>query len=141
MVLNKEGRSFGPRFHRAKSKRGFENHLLIMAILSAFLFSACMDMQFRMGKKTNPEVLEKALRPGVSNSKDVLAALGEPFGKGMAMLPITHETPRTMWTYYYGEADMKDGRGMYLFVFLDRDLYDGYMWFSSLQRPGTERPK
>jgi len=141
MVLNKEGRSFGPRFHRAKSKRGFENHLLIMAILFAFLFSACMDMQFRMGKKTNPEVLEKALRPGVSDSKDVLAALGEPFGKGMAMLPITHETPRTMWTYYYGEADMKDGRGMYLFVFLDRDIYDGYMWFSSLQRSGRVQAK
>ena len=141
MVLNKEGRSFGPRFHRAKSKRGFENHLLIMAILFAFLFSACMDMQFRMGKKTNPEVLEKALRPGVSDSKDVLAALGEPFGKGMAMLPITHETPRTMWTYYYGEGDMKDGRGMYLFVFLDRDLYDGYMWFSSLQKARTVQPK
>ena len=141
MVENQEGRSFGSRLHRARNKRGFGTLLLVMAIFSALLFSACMDMQFRMGKKANPEVLEKALRPGVSTSKDVHAALGEPFGKGMAMLPITHETPRTMWTYYYGEADMKDGRGMYLFVFLDRDLYDGYMWFSSLQRPGTERPK
>ena len=141
MMENKEGRSFGPRLHRVKSKRSFGNLLLIMAILSAFLFSACMDMQFRMGKKTNPEVLEEALRPGVSNSKDVLAALGEPFGKGMVMLPITHETPRTMWTYYYGEADMKDGRGMYLFVFLDRDIFDGYMWFSSLQRSGRVQAK
>ena len=141
MMENKEGRSFGPRLHRARSKRGFGNLLLITAILSAFLFSACMDMQFRMGKKADPEVLEKALRPGVSNSKDVLAALGEPFGKGMVMLPITHETPRTMWTYYYGEGDMKDSRFMYLFVFLDRDLYDGYMWFSSLQRAETVQSK
>jgi hypothetical protein len=141
MMDKKERRSFGPRLHRVGSKRGLGTLLLLMAIVFAFHFSACMDMRFQMGKKTNPEVLEKALRPGVSNSKDVLAALGEPFGKGMAMLPITHETPRTMWTYYYGEADMKDGRGMYLFVFLDRDLYDGYMWFSSLQRRGTSQPK
>ena len=136
-----EGRSFGPKLHRVRKKRGFGTLLLLMAILSAFLFSACMDMRFRMGKKVNPDVLERTLRPGVSNSKDVLAALGEPFGKGMVMLPITHETPRTMWTYYYGEGDMKDSRFMYLFVFLDRDLYDGYMWFSSLQRPGAGQPK
>jgi hypothetical protein len=138
---NKEGRSLGPRLHRVRSKRGFGTLLLLMAIVSAFLFSACMDMRFRMGKKANPDVLENNLRPGVSNSKDVLAALGEPYGKGMVMLPITHETPRTMWTYYYGEGDMKDSRFMYLFVFLDRDLYDGYMWFSSLQGPGTEKLK
>ena len=141
MMENKEGGSFGSRLRRARSKRSLGNLLLTISILSAFLFSACMDMQFRMGKKANPEVLEKALRPGVSNSKDVLAALGEPFGKGMAMLPVTHETPRTMWTYYYGEGDMKDGRGMYLFVFLDRDFYDGYMWFSSLKGPGTVQSK
>jgi len=141
MVEKKDERRFGPRLHRARSKRGFGTLLLVMAILSAFFFSACMDMRFRMGKKTNPEVLEKALRPGVSNSKDVFAALGEPYGKGMVMLPITHQTPRTMWTYYYGEGDMKDSRFIYLFVFLDRDLYDGYMWFSSLQGPGTEKLK
>jgi hypothetical protein len=141
MMEKNEGRSLGPRLHRVSNKRGFGTLLLLMAIVFVFLFSACMDMQFRMGKKANPDVLEKALRPGVSNSKDVLAALGEPFGKGMAMLPITHETPRTMWTYYYGEGDMKDSRFMYLFVFLDRELYDGYMWFSSLQKAGTVQPK
>jgi hypothetical protein len=141
MVEKRDERRFGPRLHRARSKRDFGTLLLVMAILPAFLLSACVDMQFRMGKKANPEVLEKALRPGVSNTKDVLAALGEPFGKGMVMLPITHQTPRTMWTYYYGEGDMKDSRFMYLFVFLDRELYDGYMWFSSLQRPGTDKPK
>jgi hypothetical protein len=136
-----EGTSIGPRLHRIRNKTGFGTLLLLMAILTTVLFSACMDMQFRMGRKANPDVLEKILRPGVSNSKDVLAALGEPFGKGVAMLPITHTTPRTMWTYFYGEGDMKDSRYMYLFVFLDRDVYDGYMWFSSLQRPGTEQPK
>ena len=33
---------------------------------------------------------------------------------------------------------MKDGQGMYLFVFLDKDRYDGYMWFSSLPEVSTK---
>jgi hypothetical protein len=43
------------------------------------------------------------------------------------------EEPRTMWSYYYEEGDLKDMRRIFLFVYFDRDKYDGYMWFSSLQ--------
>lgn len=112
--------------------------LLVMLIVTSILASNCMDIQVQMGRKIDPGIIDKTLRLKESKSSDVLAALGEPFGKGEAMLPIAHQTPRTMWTYYYGEGDMKDGRGIYLFVFFDQDLYDGYMWFSSL--PG-QAPK
>ena len=78
-------------------------------------------------------MLDGALRPGESTRADVLAALGEPSGKGRAMLPI-HPKPRTMWFYYYGEATMQDIRRVLLFVYFDGEKYDGYMWFSSFPK-------
>jgi hypothetical protein len=78
-----------------------------------------------------PDVVESALRVGESTSADVLKVLGEPLGKGRAMLPIDPQ-PRTLWAYFYAEGDLNDSRGMFLFVYFLRDRYDGYMWFSSL---------
>ncbi|MBI2876415.1 MAG: hypothetical protein HYY20_06000 [Candidatus Tectomicrobia bacterium] len=106
--------------------------------------AACTTLQVRAGgKRPNPEVLEKTLRPGESTPADVLAALGEPDGKGREMLPVGR-TPRTLWSYYYEEGSLenmglvinklKDSRRIFLFVFFDQDRYDGYMWFSSLPK-------
>jgi hypothetical protein len=120
------------------NRKAFGIGLLGMIIVTSMLVSSCMDIHFQMGRQIDPGIIGKNLRLNESKTSDVLAALGEPFGKGKAMLPVAHPTPRTMWTYYYGEGDMKDGRGMYLFVFFDQDRYDGYMWFSSL--PG-QTPK
>jgi len=86
-----------------------------------------------MGHRPNIDVLEKSLQPGASTAADVLLALGQPFGKGKTMLPIDGK-PRTMWSYYYGEGNLEDARGIYLFVYFVDNRYDGYMWFSSLQR-------
>jgi hypothetical protein len=85
-----------------------------------------------MGYHPNIDVLEKTLRVAESTQSDVLLALGQPFGKGQLMFPIDPK-PRTLWSYYYGEGDMEDARGLYLFVFFAQDRYDGYMWFSSLK--------
>lgn len=115
-----------------RNKKALRIGLLAMLIVTSNLASNCMNIQVQMGRQIDPGIIEKTLRLKESNTSDVLAALGEPYGKGKAMLPIAHPTPRTMWTYYYGEGDMKDGRGIYLFVFFDQDRYDGYMWFSSL---------
>jgi hypothetical protein len=124
--------TFTSPFSCPRNRKIFGIGLFAMIIVIFILESSCMDIHFRMGRQIDPGVIEKSLRLKESKTSDVLAVLGEPFGKGKAMLPAAHRTPRTMWTYYYGEADMKDGRGMYLFVFFDQDLYDGYMWFSSL---------
>jgi len=39
-----------------------------------------------------------------------------------------------MWSYYYEEGTLKDARRIFLFVYFDQDMYDGYMWFSSLPK-------
>ncbi len=61
---------------------------------------------------------------------------------GNTMLPIDAE-PRETWTYYYekgtvsadnsrsGELNAESNR-IFLFVYFKERLYDGYMWFSSL---------
>lgn len=86
-----------------------------------------------MGYHPNIDALERTLRVGQSTQSDVVLALGQPFGKGQLMFPVDPK-PRTLWSYYYGEGDTEDARGLYLFVFFDQDRYDGYMWFSSLKQ-------
>jgi hypothetical protein len=124
----------GPPVRCPWNRKAFGIGLLAMVIVISTLASSCMDIRFQMGRQTDPSLIEKSLLLKESTTADVLAALGEPFGKGKAMLPLAHPTARTMWTYYYGEGDMKDGRGMYVFVFFDQDCYDGYMWFSNLAK-------
>ena len=104
---------------------------LVLFIVANFLVSGCFDVRIRMGQRPDIAALEKSLRMGESTSKDVIALLGEPFGRGRIMLPIDPK-PRTMLAYYYAEADLQDNRGIYLFVHFDEDRYDGYMWFASL---------
>ena len=93
-------------------------------------------MHFETGRKFNPSLLEQSLKTGVSVQADVRRALGEPYGKGRALMPF-HESDRTVWTYYYerGSFDMGSGethdQRLYLFVFLAGDRLDGYMWFAS----------
>lgn len=105
--------------------------LLLFLIFISLLSNGCMDIHMRIGKRPNPDVLEKNLRIGQSSTSDILAALGEPDGKGREMLPIVQQ-PRTLWSYYYEEGDLKDSRRIFLFVFIKQDRYNGYMWFSSL---------
>lgn len=128
------------RTHKCMSaNKAFAKYLLAMVLLLSIAISAC-SIDVRMGRRPDVQVLEKNLRLRESTSADVLAALGEPFGKGKAMLPVIHPTPKIMWSYYYGEANLKDARGMYLFVFFDQDRYDGYMWFSSLLKESPKTP-
>lgn len=105
--------------------------LLIVFLL---LTSGCVSqIQIRIGNKPDPDVLARSLRLGESTRDDVLATLGQPSGKGRAMLPFDN-APRTMWSYYYEEGDLKDARRIFLFIYFDEDRYGGYMWFSSLPK-------
>jgi hypothetical protein len=105
--------------------------LLGVVIFIFVMTSACMNIQMRIGKRPDTDALERTLHPGESTHTEVLRALGEPHGKGKAMLPM-HSSPKAMWSYYYEEGSLKDSRRIFLFVFFDQDRYDGYMWFSSL---------
>ena len=118
---------------RGGSGLAMQTSLISLALMCSILVGACADIRVRVGSKPDTDVLERSLRVGESTRADVLAALGEPTGKGRAMLPINSK-PRTMWSYYYEEGDLKDARRIFLFVYFDEDRYDGYMWFSSLPK-------
>lgn len=74
----------------------------------------------------------ETLRPGVSSTADVLLALGEPRGHGVARFPID-PLPLKIWFYEYTKAkgvriDLK-----ILLVFFRQERYGGHLWFSSAQ--------
>jgi outer membrane protein assembly factor BamE (lipoprotein component of BamABCDE complex) len=85
--------------------------------------------------------LETDLLRGRSNRADVLAALGSPIGSGGALLPPAHVP---MDLLYYEDMELTNievVRGMefrmetrqrILAIFLDNDVYSGFMWYSNL---------
>jgi hypothetical protein len=107
-----------------------------MLALLTLTVSGCGPVNYRAGHNFDSSLLENALQTGVSSSADVQATLGAPFGKGRALMPY-HETPKTVWTYFFEEGSMDLGSGTvddkrkYLFIFFDKDIYEGYMWFHS----------
>lgn len=107
--------------------------LLILAALVAL--SGCVTVSY--GVQPNTDRLVQ-LVPGKSRSSDVLLALGEPRGKGAAHL--SPELPlRNVWYYEYVKASGSlTGKGnvdlKMLIVFLHGDVYDGYLWFSSVDK-------
>ncbi len=110
--------------------RGF-----ILSLLTAVAMTdltACMDIRARAGARPDEQLLEQKLMMGKSTMDDVRALLGAPFGTGSSMLPI-QAGPRTMWSYYYEEGNLSDDRRIFLFIYFTPDnLYEGYLWFSSL---------
>ena len=107
---------------------------VIFFVLPLLLFqmaNGCTDFRLRAGVRPDTSVLETELHVGKSMARDVLEVLGTPHGKGKSYLPID-TNKRELWSYYYEEGSLKDSRRIFLFVFFDRNRYEGYMWFSSL---------
>ncbi|MCZ6863942.1 MAG: hypothetical protein O7I42_27460 [Alphaproteobacteria bacterium] len=72
----------------------------------------------------------KSLVSGVSTAEEVLAKLGTPRGTG-AMRHSPEQPLRTVWFY---ELVMMKGDQVHLnilLVYLNRNLYDGHLWFSA----------
>jgi len=82
----------------------------------------------------NTQALTTTLVRGVSTAADVRAALGEPTGRGAALLP-TADGGRTVWFYERMQVNILvkpyDIKQEVLMVFFDKDVFDGYLWFSS----------
>ncbi len=92
-------------------------------------FSLLVGCTFKFGSLPRTDQLT-TLKPGVSSEADVLRALGEPRGYGMARLAV-HPEPRKLWFYEYvlvegSRVDLK-----ILLVFVRQDHYDGHLWFSA----------
>lgn len=120
----------------------YRSIVLASAALGSLL-SGCGAMRFEGGTQFDPDKLESVLQPGVSTQLDVKAALGEPYGKGGALLPF-HNEPRVTWTYFQERGSMDLGKGemsderVYCFVFFAGDKFDSYMWFTSALTPVTK---
>jgi hypothetical protein len=114
-----------------------------MVLTLAWLLTGCGTMRIEAGTNFDTGKLESELRPGISTQRDVAQALGQPYGKGGALLPF-HDAPRVTWTYFRERGDLDPGSGsindqrVYLFVFFRGDTYDSYMWFTSALAPAKQ---
>ncbi len=125
---------------KAQIEPGIRRIAVWLALAVGLLITACTESRYEAGNPIDIEALEGKLRPGESSAAEVKAALGEPSGNGVVLLPIDAR-PRKMWSYYYEKGLVTAGSGgnidadmrrTFLFVYFDGDRYDGYMWFSSL---------
>lgn len=112
--------------------------LALLLVAGTTICCAPKNIEIRVGRRPDIPAIEERLYVGQSTADDVLAVLGPPRGKGLAMLPID-PTQRTMWSYMYLESSIQtegeapgDLRSLILFVFFEQDRYAGYMWFSSV---------
>lgn len=112
--------------------------LLAAALLAFALLAGCATGPIDLGRPIPVDRLPQ-LTPGTSTKAEVLAALGEPQGRGGARLPTV---PLHDLLVY--ESDRMDGTNMrmkMLIVFVTREtgLYEGYLWFNSglLISPGN----
>lgn len=113
---------------------------LSRAVLAAMsmvvvLLAGCGEIKVRVGNPVAPSLLESRLSVGHSTAIDIRDALGEPLGVGRELLPF-HSQPRSVWSYYFEEAQVSlggggDSRRIFVWIFLDNDRYDGFLWVSS----------
>jgi len=106
-----------------------------------FLISGCMNVQVEMGRKVNPSNIESALRLKESTQDEVKSLLGTHDGVGVYVSPITGKF-YTMWTYFFAEGSTSELNDVNLFVYFDRNVYEGFLWFSNnLKKPGSIKAK
>lgn len=87
----------------------------------------CAAPTVRMGKPPAVHRLGE-LEAGVSTTKDVIAVLGEPQGRGATRSPSYGL--KDAWLYESTEAEGTKARVRMLMIFLDKDtgVYQGHLW-------------
>ncbi|CAN0628642.1 conserved protein of unknown function [Burkholderia multivorans] len=125
--------------HPTRSRRPRGNRGLSRARLFASVTIAALGLALMSGCSTTttfgtvpPVERLSSLKAGISTQGEVLATLGEPRGRGAVRWAAT--TPNQPVLFYeYAQSEGKKVRLKILLVFLDHDIYSGYMWFSSGQ--------
>jgi len=115
--------------------------VVAVALGASLALSGCVNLRIRVGTPPNLDALEWRLVIGASTESDVVRELGLPYARGRSLLPIDPAAkPLTLWSYYFETGSIEDPRRTFLFVYLDENHYQGYMWFSSLpDQPGPPR--
>jgi hypothetical protein len=103
---------------------------IVVASAAGLVAGGCATGPMKLGDPPAVERLSE-LRFGVSTTKDVIAVLGEPKGKG-AVRSTTFGLKES-WLYESMEVEGTKARMRMLMVFLDKDtgVYQGHMWMAS----------
>jgi hypothetical protein len=102
--------------------------ILGVVVVFLSLLSGCLP-SVKFGYPPRVENLA-SLQPGVSTTENILLSLGEPRGSGKVKFTPDME-PRSIWYYEYVESSGKKASLKFLLVFVDKDIYDGHLWFAS----------
>lgn len=102
--------------------------MVIVALVCLTTLSGCIPAM-KFGYPPRVENLN-SLQPGISTTRDILLSLGEPRGSGKVRLTPDVES-RSIWYYEYVESSGKSAKMKFLLVFVDKNFYDGHLWFSS----------
>ncbi len=116
---------------RGRSVRRLSRFVQVSLMLATVCVLACLSAQSGVRPRTDQL---SSLNVGVSTKTEVRAALGEPNGNGAVRFsPVTRR--REVWFYDYAKSGWLGTHFVVLGVFLDENLYDGYLWFSSASPP------
>ena len=126
--MDTSGRPTAARHRRNESRRW--PRVLCIAFAALTALAGCASAPTEMGRPIPVDRLTQ-LQPGISTRAEVLAALGQPQGRGAARLPTVPLHDLLLY-----ESDTMDGVNMrmkMLIVFVTRstDVYEGYLWFNS----------
>ena len=118
----------------------------VVIILAGTLVIECAPGKVTTGTFVQVNSLNSELRRGLSSKEDVERILGTPDGSGSAVFPTD---PKFREVWYYDDIEITDfrdeGNGVVrmnvhqqvLLVFFDREMFDGYMWFSNSGQAAT----
>ncbi len=102
----------------------------LMLLLGLALMTGCATtMSF--GSMPRVEQLP-TLKIGISSANEVVSTLGMPRGRGQVRF-AADQPGQQVWLYEYTQSDGKKVKLKMLLVFMEEDVYAGYMWFSSGQ--------
>lgn len=104
--------------------------VVAVCVLAGAMLVGCSTSATKMGRPPAVERLGE-LTVGLSTSKDVVAVLGEPQGRGATRSPSFGL--KDSWLYESAEVEGTTARMRMLMIFLDKDtgVYQGHMWMAS----------
>jgi len=114
---------------------------LVGVLASAAIMVGCAS-NMKVGNNFDYNSFAARVKPGVSTGKEVAQWIGQPYGRGMELLP--DGSKMNVWTYYYGAGQIPSGANTtfkMLQVKLDQeDRVQGYVWTGDLSGAAVQSP-
>ncbi len=112
---------------------------LVGAIAAAALMAGCAS-NMKVGNNFDYNSFAARVKPGESTGKEVSEWIGQPYGRGVEVMP--DGSTLNVWTYYYGAGQIPSGANTtfkMLQVKLDQDdRVQGYVWSGDLSGTTVE---